>query len=127
MKVRYRNKHMNFNLIFGLIWLAWFFIGMFSKEKPHWTDYGWAVISATYLIAYFYQRKNKYLTIKSGLLKVNGPFGKEVRLTDIKRIKKFAGDYILKTDNTELIINTQIIEPHSLAKLNTELQKLNVE
>ena len=118
---------MNFNLIFGLIWLAWFFIGMFSKEKPYWTDYGWAIISATYLVVYFYQRKNKYLTIKSGILKVNGPFGKEVRLTDIKRIKKFAGDYILKTDNTELIINTQIIEPHSLAKLNTELQKLNVE
>jgi len=58
---------------------------------------------------------------------VNGPFGKKLILTEIKRIKKFAGDYILKTDEKELTINTQIIDPNSLAELNAELKKLNVE
>ena len=40
---------------------------------------------------------------------------------------KSPGDYIIKTDNKELTINTQIIEPNSLAELNAELEKLNVE
>jgi len=36
------------------------------------------------------------LTIENGIINVNGPFGKKLNLTEIKRIKKFAGDYIRK-------------------------------
>lgn len=118
---------MNINLILGLVWLVWFFIGILIEGKPSLTDYGWVVISAMYLIGYFYQRNNKYLTIKNGIIKINSPFGKKLNLTEIKQIKKFAGDYILKTEKKELTINTQIIDPNSLAKLNAELEKLNVE
>ncbi|WGK64958.1 hypothetical protein [Croceiramulus getboli] len=88
---------MNINLIFGLIWLVWFFIEILTTDEPNWTDYGWIVISSMYLIGYFYQRQNKYLTIENGIIKINSPFGKEINLTEIKRIKKFAGDYVLKT------------------------------
>ena len=127
MRIRYKKRHLNINLILGIIWLVWFFISDFTKEKMNWTDYGWLVISLAYLSIYFYQKQNKYLTIENGIIKVNSPFGKKLNLTDIKRIKKFAGDYILKTDEKELTINTQIIDPNSLAELNTELEKLNVE
>lgn len=58
---------------------------------------------------------------------MNGPLGKKLKLTEIKRIKKFAGDYILKTDKKELTINTQFIEPNSMVELNAELEKLNIE
>ena len=127
MEIKYKKKHLNVNLIFGLVWLIWFFVGVFGKEKPNWTDYGWIVISLMYLGTYFYQKNYKYLTIENGIINVNGPFGKKLILTEIKRIKKFAGDYILKTDEKELTINTQIIDPNSLAELNAELEKLNVE
>ena len=118
---------MNFNLIFGLMWLVWFFILILTTDKPNWTDYGWIVISAMYLSLYFYQRQNKYLTIENGFIKENSPFGKKINLTDIKQIKKFAGDYIIKTEKTKLTINTQIIDPNSLTELKNELDKLNVE
>ena len=127
MKIGYKKRHLNVNLIFGLIWLVWFFVGVFGKEEPNWTDYGWLVISIAYLSIYFYQKKYKYVSIENGILSVNGPIGKKLNLTEIKRIKKFAGDYILKTDKSELTINTQIIDPKSLTELNTELEKLNVE
>ena len=127
MRIGYKKKHMNINLIFGLVWLVWFFLGILTKDEPNWTDYGWIVISAMYLIVFFYQRQNKYLTIENGVIKENDPFGKKLNLTEIKRIKKFAGDYILKTDKKELTINTQIIDPNSLAELNSELEKLNAE
>lgn len=51
---------------------------------------------------YFYEYFNPYLTIENGIIKTNNPFGKKMNLTEIKRIKKFAGDYILKTDKAEL-------------------------
>ena len=127
MKIKYKQKHLNVNLIFGLFWLIWFFIGVFGKEEPNWTDYGWIVISLMYLGTYFYQKNYNYLTIENGIINVNGPFGKKLNLKKIKWIKKFAGDYILKTDEKELAINTQIINPSSLAELKTELKKLNVE
>lgn len=127
MKIAFKKKHLNINLIFGLVWLIWFVVGVFGKEEPNWTDYGWIVISLMYLGTYFYQKNYKYLTIENGIINVNGPFGKKLTLTEIKRIKKFAGDYILKTDKKELTVNTQIIDSNSLAKLNSELEKLNVE
>ena len=127
MKIGYKKRHLNVNLIFGLIWLVWFFVGVFGKEEPNWTDYGWLVISIAYLSIYFYQKKYKYVSIENGILSVNGPIGKKLNLTERKRSKKFAGDYILKTDKSELTINTQIIDPKSLTELNTELEKLNVE
>ena len=127
MKIGYKKRHLNVNLIFGLIWLVWFFVGVFGKEEPNWTDYGWLVISIAYLSIYFYQKKYKYVSIENGILSVNGPIGKKLNLTEIKRIKKFAGDYILKTDKKELTINTQIIDPNSLVELNAVLGKLNVE
>ncbi|APU10245.1 hypothetical protein QYR09_08085 [Cellulophaga lytica] len=127
MKIRYKKRHLNINLILGIIWLVWFFVFDFNKEEMNRTDYGWLVISIAYLSIYFYQKQNKYLTIENGIIKINSPFGRKLNLTEIKRIKKFAGDYIIKTDKKELTINTQIIDPNSLAELNAELEKLNVE
>ncbi|MEW7281243.1 hypothetical protein ABW636_21830 [Aquimarina sp. 2201CG1-2-11] len=127
MKIEYKKKHLNVNLILGLVWLVWFFVGVFGKEEPNWTDYGWIFISFMYLGIYFYQKNYKYLTIENGIIKVNSPFGKKLNLTEIKQIKKFTGDYILKTDKKELTINTQVIDSNSLAELNVELEKLNVE
>ena len=127
MKIGYKKRHLNINLILGIIWLVWFFVFDFNKEEMNWTDYGWLVISIAYLSIDFYQKKYKYVSIENGILTVNGPIGKKLNLTEIKRIKKFAGDYILKTDKKELTINTQIIDPNSLAELNAVLGKLNVE
>ena len=127
MKIAFKQRHLNVSLIFGLIWSVWFFVGVFGKEEPNWTDYGWIFISLMYLGMYFYHKNYKYLTIENGIINVNGPFGKKLNLTEIKRIKKFAGDYILKTDKSELTINTQIIDLTSLNELNSELEKLNVE
>jgi len=126
MKIGHKKRQLNINLIFGFIWLTYFIIRLFIGEV-HWIDYGWIFISLAYFINYFYQKKYKYVTIENGIINVNGPFGKKLNLNEVKRVKKFAGDYIIKTDKKELTINTQIIEPNSLAELNTELEKLNVE
>lgn len=127
MKIGYKKRYLNVNLILGLVWLIWFFVGVFINDEPNWTDYGWMIISLMYLAMYFYQKNYKYLTIKNGVINVNGPFGKKLNVTEIKQVKKFAGDYILKTDKKELTISTQIIDPSALRELHAELEKLNLE
>ena len=126
MKIQYRKKRLNHSLIFGILWLTISLLGIFTKENPSWTDYGFLIISFLYLGTYLYEKKNQYLTIENGIISINQPFGKKINLTEIKRIKKFAGDYILKTDKTELTINTQVIDEKSLMELNKELEKLNL-
>ena len=127
MRIDYKKRHLNINLILGIVWLTFGLLNLNYDRENRWTDYGYLVFGILYLILYFYQKQYKYLAIENGTLKINGSFGKKVYLTDIKRIKKFAGDYIIKTDKKELTINTQIIDPKSLTELNAELEKLNVE
>ena len=86
MIIRYKKRLLNINLILVIIWLVWFFISDFTKEKLNWTDYGWIVISLMYLGIYYYQKKYNYLTIENGIIKVNGPFGKKLNLNEIKWI-----------------------------------------
>jgi len=127
MRIAYKKRNLNINLIAGIIWLMFGLLTLNYNENNNWTDYGYLIFGILYLILYFYQKQYKYLTVENGILKINGSFGKKINLTEIKRIKRFAGDYILKTDKKELTINTQIIDPKSLSELNTELKRLNVE
>lgn len=126
MKIKYKKQPLLFYLTAGLFWLIFFIVILFEKERLNWIDYGWIVMSFVYLGIFYYQKKYKYITIEDGIIRINGPLGKELKLTEIKRIKKFAGDYIIKTDQKEMTINTQIIDPNSLKELDAELEKLEV-
>ena len=126
MKIKYRNRQLNINLALGLMWMVWFLVVYFTSEEIRRSEYGLGLFSLIYFAFYVYQRNNKYLTIADGWIKVNSPFGKKLKLDEVHRIRKFAGDYILKTDKKELVINTKIIDSESLKDLDTELQKLDV-
>ena len=118
---------MNFILIMGLIWMGYGLLSVLFEDDPNWMDYGWLIFAGIYLIVYVFQKTQKYLAIDNGFLKIQGPFGKKINLNDVREIRKFAGDYILKTGNTQLTINTQLIDEESLTELNSILQKLEVE
>jgi len=126
MKIKYKKQPLLFYLTAGLFLLIFFIVILFEKERLNWIDYGWIVMSFVYLGIFYYQKKYKYITIEDGIIRINGPLGKELKLIEIKRIKKFAGDYIIKTDQKEMTINTQIIDPNSLKELDVELEKLDV-
>ncbi|RIV67420.1 hypothetical protein [Flagellimonas aequoris] len=127
MRIAYKKRHLNVNLILGLVWAIAFFAQRFTEDSMKWTDYFWLVLSLTYLGIYVYQKQYKYIRLEKGIIKICSPFGKQMELDKIQKIKKFAGDYILKGQNKELTINTQIIDPKSLLELDTALQQLNVE
>ena len=79
----------------------------------------WLVFSAIYIGLYFFQRKYQYAEITDEFIKTLDPiFGKKLELKEVNTVRKFAGDYIFKTDKKELTINTQVITEESLEQLN---------
>ena len=78
------------------------------------------------VIIYYFENRKQYLTLKNGELIKNSLFSKKIKLDEIKSIKEFAGDLKLITQNTEFIIDTQIVEPNSLEELKNELKKYNL-
>lgn len=118
MKFNYQKKRINYFLIFGLIWL---FIGLaFIIIKPkNIFSYGWLLIASFYIGNYFYMKKNQYLSLKNDILSHNRIFPKpnKIKLSELKEIKKFAGDYILKSEHEKLKINSQLIDKESLDNL----------
>ncbi|WP_417619801.1 hypothetical protein [Oceanihabitans sediminis] len=128
MKIKYTKKRLRVGLIFGLIWLVYSLFLLLSKERVTWIDYGFALLTVVYLGTYFYERKYQYLTIKDGVIGLSRPFlKKQITLSEVIQFKKFAGDYILRTKEEELVINTKIIESDSLVALNKALEQLQVE
>jgi hypothetical protein len=121
MKIGFKKRQLNINLAFGIIWLAYFLILLIFDEGTRWFDYFWLLIALSYLGIYTYQRKYHYVTIKNETITINGPLGKKFKLKEIKSVKQFAGDIILETDKKSITINTQYIEPESLANLKTVL------
>ena len=123
MKIPFKKKLLNTNLVFVIPWLILIFIKI-SFDVIYWVDSGWIAVSLLYLIRAIYQKKYPYILFKNGYIYVNGPLGKSMNLSEIKQIKKFTGDYILKTDKKELTINTEYLDPESREKLVGELKKL---
>lgn len=127
MEIDFKRRQLNVWLILGLVWLAWFVAVLLIRNEVDWTNYGYAFLSVGYLTIYFYQKHFKYVTIKDGVLQMNGPLGRKIPVNEIVQIKKFAGDYIIKSTSKELTINTQAIDPKALEHLHAALEELNIE
>lgn len=127
MRFNYSRKHLNIQLILGLVWLVWFGFKWLAETDLKWIDYGWLLISLTYLGVYIYLRQHGYLSIANGELGINSPLDKSLRLEDIREIRRFAGDYILKTGTKKLTINTQVLDRESLKQLDAVLAELPAE
>jgi hypothetical protein len=128
MKIRFKKKRLYINLILGLVWTGLGVFSLVEDESLRWTDYGYLIVGILYLGHYLYDLNNQYLTIENGSIRKNVlyGFGKKINVNEINRIEKYAGDYIIRTLEKELKINTGLIEGKSLEEFNEILKKLNL-
>ena len=128
MKIRFKKKRLYINLILGLVWTGLGVFSLVEDESLRWTDYGYLIVGILYLGHYLYDLNNQYLTIANGSIRKNVlyGFGKKINVNEINRIEKYAGDYIIRTLEKELKINTGLIEEKSLEEFNEILKKLNL-
>jgi hypothetical protein len=128
MKIRFKKKRLYINLILGLVWTGLGVFSLLEDESLRWTDYGHLVAGILYIGHYLYDLNNQYLTIENGSIRENllYGFGNKINVNEINRIEKYAGDYIIRTLEKELKINTGLIEEKSLEEFNEILKKLNL-
>ncbi len=128
MKIKFKKSRQRANLILGIVWIILGVLSIVTDDEIRWTDYGYLVIGVLYLGLYLYNLTNQYLTIENGTIQKNGLYGfrKKISLNKINWIKKFAGDYTVKTEQEELKINTELIDKDSLTELNKILAELNL-
>lgn len=126
MNIPFKKKRLKTYLILGTIWLIFGFIAVIYFSDNIF-NYGYLIIGMLYFGIYLFEHNKQYLTIENGTISKNQLISKKINLKDIKSIKLFAGDYKLKTDTDELIIDKRLIEEKSLPDLESVLKGLNLE
>jgi hypothetical protein len=128
MKIKFRKKRLIYNLVFSIFYIVIGLDGIINQENIRWTKYVFLILGTIYLISSLFEIRNQYLTIENGMIRKNQflGFNKKINLKDIIQIKKFAGDYTLVTEQTELKINTELIDNNSHDILKHILSKLDL-
>ncbi len=127
--IKYEKKKINYNLVFGLIWLAVFFLNYLNKRFLIWFDYLWLILSLLYISLSIYQLIKQYGKINNDVLIINKPFlkSKRINFKNVISVRKIANLYIFKTTNDEFKIKTDFIDSRSLKVLDKVIDsyKLN--
>jgi len=125
LKILYSKKKRKYDLFQGIFWILLFAIGVLFSDRKNVFFYLNLIMGLVHI--YLYLKVKYYLIIEKDVLKQNYIFGKKMELSEIKSIKHFAGEYILRTDKRKMRIDIGSIEKSSLLDLKGELKKLDVQ
>ncbi len=125
MKILYSKKKRKYDLFQGIFWILLFIVGVLFSDRKNVFFYLNLIMGLIHI--YLYLKVKYYLSIENNEIKQNYIFGKKINLSEIKSIKHFAGEYILKTNTRKMKIDISSIENNSLLELRDELKKLDVQ
>ena len=125
MKILYSKKKRKIDLFQGLFWILLGVLGLLFSNRKNVFFYLYFIMGLIHIYLYF--KVKYYLSIENNIIKQNYIFGKKMDLSEIKSIKHFAGEYILRTEKRKMTITIDIIDKSSLLDLTTELKKLDVK
>ena len=115
--------HLRWIFVFGLFWLILGIVSI-TNNSGNYFNYGYLLASLLYFGNYFLKSKNQYLTFEDDMVTLNNLIPKKVNLGDLKQIKKSGKNYILRTENSELYIQTRLIDKNSLKDLKVIIKNL---
>ena len=125
MKILYSKKRRKYELIQGIFWILLFILGVLFSDRKNVFFYLYLIMGLIHF--YLHLKVKYYLSIENNIIKQNYIFGKKIDLSEIKSIKHFAGEYILRTDKRKMVINSSWVDQSSLVDLKGELKKLDVQ
>ena len=131
MKIKYTDQILKGQLNSGLLLIglgilliiAYLIFGDFEQISLKSLGVGQIGAGIFMILFYFNQKTKQYLTIKDGKLVKHSFIPKKIKLKDIQSIQQFAGDYIIKGNNKEIVIDTQIVDRDSLQDLKNVLKQ----
>ena len=123
MKIFYNKRQLKVALIFGIIWIVIGLAAIISRSENNFLT-GFTFLGIAYLILYLIKRNIPYVLITDEFIQVHNFIRKKIYLKDIQEIKYFAGDYILRSSDKELRIDTNFVDKESLPKLKKFIEEL---
>lgn len=126
MIIYYKKKRLNYQLYFGIGFLA---IGIILVPLNNFSliYFSWIIFGLLQLAVWYYEKKHQYLSIDKNNLTKNSIFPKSVKLNEIETIVKLEKSYILETKSKKIKINKDIIEEESFYKLNKVLEEIELK
>jgi len=97
MKIAFKKRYLNNNLFYGLLFLITGALTLKNNENS-WHVLLSVLLPILFVTKYFFLKHYKYMTLDKGILKIHNLFGKQIKMSKINQIEKYAGKYILKTD-----------------------------
>ena len=128
MKIRYSKKHLRSDLLIGSLYLMFGIYGFFFDSNVF-IKYGFTLAGILFLSSFYYKQKFQYLQIKDSILTcyVLPGRNKNINLTELTRIKKFADEITFLTPYEKLKISTNLIAKEDLPDFKNALASLNLE
>lgn len=121
--ISYKKSYLYINLAVGIGWLIFGIYFSLNAKNPNFSYYGYFFLGFFYLIIFYHRFRFKYITITDDYIKINQLFGWKVKREDILSVRKFAGDYKIKTAKKEYTISGTLIDNTMVAPLENILQK----
>jgi len=123
MKIRYKRRILRWNFIFGIFWLILGIIAI-TNSSNNYFNFGYLIAAFIYFTKYVLKSKNQYLEFQNGVITLYHFIPKKLAIRDLKSIKQKGKDYLLISDDYQLIIETRFIEKNSLKDFKAILKHL---
>ena len=121
--IPYNYKGIKLNRVLAIAFIVVSVVGFFNTPDNYIFNYGYLLFGIGYIYLYFFMYSKAGLLIRDGVINVQ-PLGKSIVIADIIEFKKFAGDYTLITENSKLVINTQLLDAKGLQQLDAVLKSI---
>ena len=121
--IPYNYKGIKLNRFLAIAFIVVSVVGFFNTPDNYIFNYGYLLFGIGYIYLYFFMYSKAGLLIRDGVINVQ-PLGKSIVIADVIEFKKFAGDYTLLTENSKLVINTQLLDAKGLQQLDAVLKSI---
>jgi|GEM_PF-797375 len=127
--IKYKRWRLLGDLLLGIAWALFFVIGFITNhEHPDWYYYFHILLSLIYLGKFLYESHYQYLIIDDEIItKPNLFHTQKIKISDIERIKTFAGDITICGKDMEIGIAKNIVDQESFKNLKIILEELEIE
>ena len=119
LNIKYNTSLRTNVFAFGTVSLTAFLLAFIFSHKFSIYFYIGLII---YLFIEIYKIKTNYITVKDGYIMKN--FGGKLKLAEIRRVIRYADEFVLESDKKSMSINLEKVKKTSLKDLDFFMQEL---
>ena len=124
MSIPYNKNQQRKEFVFGILMVI-IAIPLIWSEPGNPLRYYPVVFGLLLIGSYFFKQKYPYLKIEGDVLTVYKIRRKSLKLSEVNKIKKFAGEFTLCTSEDKIKIYSELIDRNSKAELNELIDSLD--